>query len=383
MKLSLFLFAVLVGIATPSPSLSQSVPCASVTISAGSLACVPLATPTPLPTPVPVPTPTALSGAACLLTVNGQPWAPNCRPYAASAPWNTMLADVVAGKPLPAGFMTAAPASDFVWIGPANSSSDGSYPTYFSAATDPLWTVTCSTYCGVVPASVHAPANIKTAQGPDAHIALVDRTSGLETDGWDCTVGAGAIACAAVNQGSFLTGTGVLSPSTTSGAALGVPIRSDELARAFATADGVIPHVLPLVIRCVSGNFVGPFGTSNGIACSSGTSIPTGTHIQYTPTFATIDAMSISAYAKVMLRTLHRYGGAVIDTSAYPSATAGGGFATVYESADPYLANGTPIPWIALLGANGFVSDLGSGSMIGSSAWTADPNMAAHLQIVP
>lgn len=66
----------------------------------------------------------------------------------------------------------------------------------------------------------------------------------------------------------------------------------------------------------------------------------------------------------------------------YALAIAGGGFATAYESADPYIASGTPVPWIALLGANGFTNDAPSGSMVGPSAWVADPQMAAHLQVV-
>jgi hypothetical protein len=328
---------------------------------------------------------TTLGGAACLRTINGQTWSPNCRPYAANSPWNVALPESPAQHTqFPTSIMSDAPAIDRVWIGPANASSDGSYPVFFASNRDPIWTVKCTQYCGNVPVSIHAPANIRVALGPDHHIAVVQRETGAEVDGWGCKIAASTVSCAAVNQDNFISGSGIENPSTTSGASLGVAVRTDEIARAIAIVDGVIPHVIPIVLACVSGAPVPPFGTSDATQCTSGTSVPIGTHIQYTKTFAQIDNTSgLSNYHKVMLRTLHRYGAVVMDTSGYPSLKAGGGFTIPWENPGPYSANGATNPAVAILGANGFRNDGAySGYMIGPSFTTADPNFAAHLQIV-
>ena len=352
--------------ATPGPSVS-------------SAATPPVPTQTPAFAPAPS---TGLSGQACLNTINGQQWALGCRPYSANAPWNVALPDSPAQhSSFPSAIMNGAPANDYVWIGPANTSSDGSFPVFFASASDKTWNVSCTSYCGIVPSTIHAPANIRVAQGPDAHLSVVERETGIETDGWACNLSSSTITCQAINQDTFITGNGTENPSTTSGASLGVAIRSDEMATALATADGVIPHVIPVVTACVTGTPVAPFGTSDASHCTSGTSVPIGTHLQYTPTFATIDAMNASSYQKVMLRTAHRYGMAVNDTTG-ASNSPGTGFGITWESPDPYYANGTSVPWISLLGANGFTNDLGSGSMIAPSWERVDPNFAAHLQIV-
>lgn len=347
------------------------------------------------------PPPAPSSGAKCLTTTNGQQWSTGCLPYTSTGIWNSTLPDTLTHfSALPAGFFSGVSTIDRQWVGPSNASSDGSLPIYFTNSSMTALTLVCQGInggvCGTgLPGSLFMPSNAMASQSPDHHIGGVDSTTGNEVDCWHGVISGGTLTCWGATPTSFITGTGVIpnGSSTTSGVALGTPVRAIELQNAIACAVAGtvscldVKHAIPAGLTCVVGTPVSPFTQGSICTTNASEAVPMGTRIVYNQTCATLlaqyQATTISAYQAVMLCTAHLHGVFVMDTGGN---TGGGGWningdERSWESSDPYIANGNASPWTALILAQpSGVYNSGNGTMnintyeINTSNWIiADP----------
>ncbi len=197
--------------------------------------------------------------------------------------------------------------------GGQSGSNDFSHPVYLAASTDPMVTIGsgCGTSAGISGTQIHIPAQARPTTSSDAHMGVI-QPNGDEYDFWDVTNPAGnwttgsTLHCSESGAYSnIVTGTGSLTYSATSGAALSAGnLRANEL------QNGVISHALFVVIPSSNG-YVYP-GTANA---AQGGSIPIGARVQLKWTDAQIDAMTgQAAWEKTLLHQLHDYGLYVLDT---------------------------------------------------------------------
>ena len=148
--------------------------------------------PAPMPTldAVPEPAPKPAPAAPAVPQVVGALGRPDgdWRPYSDASPFNKP----VGGARVAAN--SAAMVSEVLSRGPADSlitvdgtgdsrSSDYSRPLYWSSATDPVYTVTCTQYGGGCPIKgqqVRIPAQARAAGGTDGHLTVVDPATNAE-----------------------------------------------------------------------------------------------------------------------------------------------------------------------------------------------------------
>jgi len=299
--------------------------------------------------PSPTPTPTCAPATFSALSPPAACW----RPYSSASPFNTPLS---ADPALAAGSAqmvdnwlstwsasnkTSAPR--FV-AGYADTANDYDHPLYFSGSSDPLYTVHCAEAWGRCPvegAQVRIPAAAQPAAGEDGHLAVIDQGSGWEYDFWQVRQKPAGGGTLTVSWGgkTKLDGAGTGSGATAGnfGLAAGI-IRPQELAA------GKIDHALFMVVECTNGTSVAPAGADVGRTCSSmglsNAGAPAmGQHFFLDMSAAEIEALSLPAWQKTVLRAMAEYGLYVGDT--------GGGFLKL-ESGSTYTSFGQPDPWIGV-----------------------------------
>jgi hypothetical protein len=291
--------------------------------------------------------------------VNGQSWPASFRPYSASSPWNIgtngRSQDSANSSHLQAYLSATYTSSLSAPAGP----NDFGHPVYFARATDPLVTATCSQYgcynnnARVGSISLRIPAQARPAQASDHHMGIV-QPDGTEVDCWGASYSGGSSLSAGIcSTTSVTTGSGVETPSATSGAALAAGVvRFDELSR------GSIPHALFVVVSCTSG-VVYP-GTSNARACGDGAGVPVGAWLHLTLSDAQIDALpssTIPAAYLPILHALHNYGAFVEDTGGSFSNESGApGVWFMFEDQQQYASFGQPYPGASFAAAHGALS---------------------------
>jgi hypothetical protein len=294
--------------------------------------------------------------------VNGQPWPATFRPYGA-LPWNTALSASASNVDTASTAALQAYMQDAVDHIAGQAGNDYSHPVYLASTNDPLVHIGCSamTYgCYAANAAtsslpdIHVPAQARPAYGTDGHFAII-QPDGTEFDFWETAEPAsnwatGATITAGIAVQTSILGSGAVSPSATSGAALAAgQVRFDELAR------GLIPHAIFLVVPCTANALVYP-GSTTAADCASG-GIPIGALVQLTLTDAQINALpatTISPFLLPILRALHDYGGYVEDTSG---GSQGAPF-WEYESLTQYASFGQTYPGLTFAQAHGYTSYL-------------------------
>jgi len=238
-------------------------------------------------------------------------WPAACkRPYAATSPFN---------RPIPANPRLSPRSAAMVsWVtglgppnnlvaGTADTTLDWGHPTYYSTASDPLFTLKCTEpwgRCMVAGMQIRIPDAARAAGGSDRHMTIVD-PSGWEYDLWDVSskpVGGGILKFAWGGR-TRIDGDGRNSDATASrfGNLAGM-IRAQEMQA------GRIDHALFMTIDCDNGGFVYP-ATKNSRICAAPTNAaPMGSRFQLNMTAAEINALAVPAWKKTILRAMAEYG---------------------------------------------------------------------------
>jgi hypothetical protein len=275
-------------------------------------------------------------------------WPGPCwRPYSETSPFN---------RPLPADPRLASDSDEIVakvagWGEPENKyltpgsarQADYGHPYYFSRAGDPKFTVHCVASWGRCPIEgkdVHIPDAAEPANGPDAHMGVIDQAHNWEYNffqvrdkprgGGRLTVTYGGRNRIGTNDSTGLHGSGTAADF---GLSAGV-IRAPEI----ASLD--IPHALFMVVKCTSGKSVFPSGDGAGSVCSeSGASNdgapPMGTRFQLDMSDAEIDALGAPPLQTAILRAMAHYG-------MYVGDTGGDRWHVLFESDATYTSFGRP-----------------------------------------
>jgi hypothetical protein len=281
------------------------------------------------------------------------------RPYSDTSPFNQVLP---ASPRIASG--SAAIVSRVVGFGPlqhltagdAGTTLDAGRPMYFSAPTDPLFTVHCTEAwgtCAIEGDEVRIPDAAQAAGGEDAHLTVVDQATGLEVDMWH-------VSSKPAGGGQIDIGWG--GSTQIDGEGLG----SDAVAARTATMAGVlraeemqagrIDHALAIFVHCDAGKFVFP-ATKSGLSCAqiglaTKNAPPMGSRLQLNMTDAQIAALNVAAWRKPLLLAMAHYGMYVIDT--------GGTWGVVQESALSSTSFGAADPWTSFAtthGANWWAPD--------------------------
>jgi hypothetical protein len=294
-------------------------------------------------------------------------WPASCwRPYGPDSPFNRPVpADPT---PLPNSqaivdrVLAMGPIADMV-VAP-DTASDWYHPVYYSAPTDPPFTVHCTGQvgqCEVEGMTVRIPDAARPAGGGDAHLAVVDQVSGWEYDFHrvqDKPAGGGTLTVSWGGRTS-IDGDGLGSDATAAhfGLLAGV-IRAQEMGA------GQIDHALFMMVGCTAHAYVYP---ANGFAfdCADQTDAPAvGQYFWLAMTDAEIDALDVPDWKKTILRALSRYGAFVGDTGGNEA------FTFQFESGSTYTSFGIEDPMVTFARAQeagvteragAYRFDLGSG----------------------
>jgi len=228
--------------------------------------------------------------------------------------------------------------------GIADTSSDWDHPIYYSKPSDPVFTLHCTESWGTCEIEGHRiriPQQARAAAGGDAHMAVVDQASGWEYDLYKyCYEGCGDSGIRTLPQGggdvyfrwggrTRIDGDGLGSDATAAhfGLTAGV-IRAGEMER------GRIDHALFIMVRCDSGQKVFPAGGLGAKCSSSGNAPAEGMRFQLAMSAAQIDALSVPAWKKTILRAMAEYGMYVGDTTGSTP------WNLVFESGSTYTSFG-------------------------------------------
>jgi len=247
---------------------------------------------------------------------------------------------------------------------------DYRHPTYWSEETDPLFTVHCTRpwgTCSVEGLQLRIPqAALAPPPTNDGHMTVVEQWNNWEWDFYEAQTPLPS------GGGTLNIGWGGRTDITGDGLGTGEAVAAEwgnlaGIMRAPEAISGTIGHALFTVLSCDNGQFVYP-ATKQGGACSNTTDAPPmGTHLWLDLTASEIDALAIPAWQKMILKTLHEYGG-------YMGDTGGPGFAFQFESSLTYTSFGRTDPLVPWAQANGWSPYngyyVGNWSNVPASVWT-------------
>lgn len=292
----------------------------------------------------------ATTAASCTGPFSVGAWPSACwRPYADTSPFNRPISTTPAVRADSAAIVARVlgfGAATNLVAGTAGTTSDWQHPTYYSQATDPLFTLHCTQAWGTCPIEgmqIRVPDAARPAGGSDAHMTVVDQATGWEYDLWSVTskpAGGGTLSFGWGGR-TLIDGDGLGSDATAAryGNMAG-SIRAQEMAA------GRIDHALFMVINCDSGSYVYP-AMKSGRACTNRTSAPPmGARFQLDMTAAQIDALSVPAWKKTILHAMAEYG-------MYFGDTGGGGFGLQFESGSTYTSFGYQDAMVTFAAQNG------------------------------
>ena len=283
-------------------------------------------------------------------STNNQPG--DCwRPYEDASPFNRPVPSGAPAAPDSAGRISALLAAGHVsqLVFGGDPQRDGGVPIYWSAPSDPVYTLHCTKHWGSCPLEglqIHMPAGaqptggVATAQfDHDAHLTVIDQQSGWEYDMWNVW----SITASTINFSwggkTRIDGNGLGSAAVAAGfGSVAGPIRPEEL------IGGQIDHALSMVVPCTDSQVYPADGT--GISCDdaglpSSLSIPMGSHLQLRMSRAAINRLDAPTWKKTILRALATYGAYVSDTSGVADQW---GFET--ESGWAFTSLGKADPWV-------------------------------------
>ena len=287
------------------------------------------------------------------------------RPYSDSSPFNVGVgsgprevtnSSSIVSRTLGLGTAGARGGTMFT-VGTAGTSSDYDHPIYYSKPSDPVYTVRCRKWvssCTVEGLQIRIPAAAQPAGGSDGHLAVIDQDAGWEYGFWETEA-------RSPSGGTLWIGHGGRTPiGTPDATGLGSSDLANNVTAAhFGLAAGVvrpeelgagqINHALFMTVKCTNGTYVWPArGPGVGRTCASmglsNENAPAlGQHFYLEMTAAEIDALSVPAWKKTILRAMAEYGMFVGDTG---SSTMG--WNIVLQSGSSYTSFGQPDPWVGL-----------------------------------
>jgi hypothetical protein len=269
-------------------------------------------------------------------------WPGSCwRPYSDQSPFNRPLPaspKLAAGSTAIVGRVLGFGQPDNLVAGDADSEWDYSHPTYYAQPTDPVFKLHCyeSSWgtCAIEGHEIRIPDAARAAAGGDGHLTVVDQASGWEYDLYKVRSkprGGGTLEFRWGGR-TRIDGTGLGSAATAAGYGnLAGIIRAQEMQA------GEIRHALFMVVDCDAGVSVYP-AKGTGRACSdrglsSSGAPPMGARFQLAMSDSQIDALSVPAWKKTILRAMAHYG-------MYVGDTGGGGWGIQMESGSTYTSFG-------------------------------------------
>ena len=290
------------------------------------------------------------------------------RPYCDSSPFNTTGRGQAGGLKLGGDRLAADGAfavPDKITPATADTAGDWSHPIYYSQPTDPLFTVALHRGLGHlrvegmqvrIPAQRGPPAARRPHGGDRPGARAGSTTSGRSVQArrrrHDLELSWGGRTAIGTADADGLDSNATAAHF---GLAAGV-IRPSELAA------GEIDHALFMVVKCTNGSSVYPAGPGTGSACADKTNAPAmGQHFYLDLSDAQIEALSVPAWQKTILRAMARYG-------LYVGDTGGSGWGIQFESGSSFTSFGQADPWVAL------------GDQYGVTKWT-EPNSGRVLRI--
>ncbi|MGI8729125.1 MAG: carbohydrate-binding domain-containing protein [Solirubrobacteraceae bacterium] len=281
-------------------------------------------------------------------------WPGACwRPYADTSPFNMAIpatATVGARSAQTVSRLLGFGSASHLVAGTADTTSDWQRPTYYSQATDPLYTLHCTESwgtCALEGVQIRVPEAARPAAGSDGHMTIIDQANGWEYPLWGVQSkpsGGGTLSFQWTHGRVRIDGSGLNGGGTAAhfGNMAGV-IRAQEMAA------GQIDHALFMVVNCDSGSAVFP-AAGNARKCSSPTDAPSmGTRFQLNMSSAQIDALAVPAWKKTILRAMATYGMYVGDTS-------GAAWGLQFESGSTYTSFGQEDQMVAFGRNNGLPS---------------------------
>jgi hypothetical protein len=278
------------------------------------------------------------------------------RPYADSSPFNQLAAGQAVHE------NSAAIVSRVLSWGIGNlingaGTSDYGHPTYYSKASDPVFTLSPTGYSPDVNGiKIPIPDATLPAGGSDHHMTII-APDGWENDLWNVTAkpkGGGTLVFSTGGR-TRIDGNGLLSNAVAAryGNLAGI-IRAQEL------IEGKINHALFIVVKgCSSSTSFGHGAKTDGSsksafvypaaagasAVSDANAPVCGTRFQLAMTDAQINALAVPVWKKTILTALAHYGGYVGDTG-------GAGWGLQFESDATYTSYGQASPLAAFAQAN-------------------------------
>lgn len=273
------------------------------------------------------------------------------RPYNDQSPFNREIprgAPDLASSARYAHTLANAHTSDLEVFG--DDQRDGGIAVYWSQPSDPIYELRCTKpwgRCALEGLEVRVPAAAKPAGGDfafqqemDAHLTVVDQSTGWEYDLWNVTRKDpnGGIIEFGWGGKTRIDGDGLGSDAVAAryGSLAGI-IRAPEL------ASGTINHALLIGVPCTE-SYVYP-ATKTGLTCTKAGLDPSayppmGARMQLDLTAAEIERLNLPLWKKGLVTALARYGAFVSDTTGSADAW---GFE--YESGVSQKSFGRPDPW--------------------------------------
>jgi hypothetical protein len=335
-----------------------------VDLSHGGATGTATAAPTTSAAPVGSAAPVTGMGAAANYTsiVNGQSWPTSFRPYcvnaaknpAAPCPFNDTLPD--SGATLATSstaIVTAMNNAGDLEFGFWHGEDSGGAPVYAAKSSDPMVTVSCTSYCQASSVSINIPAQAR----PEAALCPGDcQMAVIQPDGTEYALygqkpaysGGSTLSVMGLAWAS-ITGSGV-DPNSMSltfpgrgggDVANGTMMASLSEPTVAEIQSGTISHALSINVPCESGQV---YPGSNGEDCAQNFGYagpPAGSRFQLALTNAQIDgtaansigynAASTAPWERAILHAMHNYG-------AYASITCGRGCG---DRINVYMENGT------------------------------------------
>ena len=240
------------------------------------------------------------------------------------------------------------------YAGAAGTSDDWSHPVYFARWSDPVYRIHQTGWANpdIEGKRIHIPVGAKPAGGGDASFSVVGPFRGWEYDFWNAKTPSGHGGTFTANfgrRGLWRRGDG-----------LGMsryPYRGGITAAGFSNQAGVIRvsemesgainHALFMTVRCHFGNVWPADSVGTHGLCSDPKDAPAmGQHFWLDMSPAQINALTVPAWQKIILRAMATYGMYVGDDGGAP-------WALQIESGDNYTSFGEPDPWVAYAKSQG------------------------------
>ena len=307
-------------------------------------------------------------------------------PYSPSSPFNTTVSASPTIDPNSSAIVSRllgfGSIAKFA-VGTSGTNYDWSHPVYWSQSSDPLYTIKCTgaAYgaCSQVngmqlqippqakPAGNGAVGSNHIPTYSDAHMTVIDQSTGWEWDFWHASMDNTTHTIYAEGTGRIsITGNGLGSGADAGYFGLYAgQIRGEEMQA------GQINHALFMTVYCSNDGRVEPAGSSKGRPCSSvglsNANAPAmGQHFYLAMSDAEIAALPDPAWQKTILRAMAHYG-------LYVGDTGGSSWAIQPLSGSTYTSFGNTDPWVTFAQQAGVPSSNGiySFDLSGAVDWAS------------